>query len=64
MQACNDLVSSVKAKQFRTRLVLTQRCKNISAVAIGGGGGVKGRQLPPLDLLNQTHQVCGWICFL
>ena len=28
-----------------------------------GGGGGKG-QLRPLDLLSQTNEVFGWICFL
>ena len=27
------------------------------------GGGAR-RQLRPLDLLNQTNEVFGWICFL
>ena len=35
----------------------------------GGGGGAPGAHLPPpppppLDVLSQTYQVCGWICFL
>ena len=31
----------------------------------GGGGGVGGKgQLRPLDLLSQTNEVFGWICFL
>ena len=30
-----------------------------------GGGGVGGKgQLRPLDLLSQTNEVFGWICFL
>ena len=33
-----------------------------TAVASGGEGGAA---IPaPLGLLSQTHQVCGWICFL
>ena len=33
------------------------------AVATGGGGGAR-RRLPYLDLLRQSHQAFGWICFL
>ena len=42
-------------------------CKNVlikaRAVASLGGGGRGLGQLSPLDLLSQTNQFCGWICF-
>ena len=38
---------------------------NLEGEGEGGRGG-KGEAapLPPLDLLSQTNQVFGWICFL